>query len=320
MAVGYPTPKLHQHRIHHCIEQRTVTSSVHQAREALGHRLRDIRMDARLTGRGLAALAGWHSSKVSKIEYGKQTPTEDDIRTWCHRTGANQHIPDLIATVRNIEAMYVEWRRMLGTGTRRRQRTSRTLEAQTQLMRWYEPVLIPGILHTAEYAKAVMRKVIDFYDIPDDLDDGVAERMERQQVLYRGNHRFHFIIAHQSLFTTVGDTNVMIGQLDRLLAVTSLPRVSFGIIPTRAEYRVPTNQFIMFDNRLVHVETISAEVAITQPREIALYTRVFDQLIQQAITGPAARTLITDALNYLQNQKTSERHNDQPDDNGPQDR
>jgi transcriptional regulator with XRE-family HTH domain len=278
-----------------------VTSSVHEAREALGHRLRDIRKDAELTGKELATLAGWHSSKVSKIEYGKQVPSEDDIRVWCRHARANNQIVDLIATVRNIEEMYVEWRRMLGTGTRRRQQASRTLEAKTRLMRWYEPLLVPGILHTAEYAEAVMRSVIEFYGIPDDLDAGVAERMERQQILYRGNHRFHFLIAQQALLTTVGNDDVMIGQLDRLLAVMSLPRITLGIIPALAEYRVPTNQFIMFDNRLVHVETISAELTIKQPREIALYCKVFDELIKLAITGNNARTLITSTLDLRRN-------------------
>lgn len=186
-----------------------MTSSVHEAREALGHRLRDIRKDAGLTGRELATLAGWHSSKVSKIEYGKQAPSEDDIRLWCRHVRANNQVVDLIATVRNIEAMYVEWRRILGTGTRRSQHASRTLEAKTQLMRWYEPLLVPGVLHTAEYAQAVMRKVIEFYGIPDDLDAGVAERMERQQILYRGNRRFHFLIAQQALLTTVRGNGVL---------------------------------------------------------------------------------------------------------------
>lgn len=275
-----------------------MTSSVHEAREALGHRLRDIRKDAGLTGRELAALAGWHSSKVSKIEYGKQAPSEDDIRLWCRHARANNQVADLIATVRNIEAMYVEWRRILGTGTRRRQHASLTLEAKTRLMRWYEPLLVPGVLHTAEYAQAVMRKVIEFYGIPDDLDAGVAERMERQQILYRGDHRFHFLIAQQALLTTVGDNNVMMGQLDRLLAVMSLPRITLGVIPTFAEYRVPANQFIMFDNRLVHVETVSAELTIKQPREIALYGKVFDELTKLAVTGNDARALVTSALDY----------------------
>jgi uncharacterized protein DUF5753 len=236
---------------------------------------------------------------VSKIEYGKQTPSEDDIRVWCHHTGAEDQIPDLIATVRHIEAMYVEWRRMLGTGTRRRQQTSRTLEAQTRLMRWYEPLLVPGILHTVEYATAIMRRVIEFYQIPDDLDAGVATRMERQQALYRGDHRFHFIIAQQVLLTSVGDTSVMTGQLDRLLTIMSLPRIQLGIIPAQADYQVPTNQFIMFDDRLVHVETISAELTISQPREIALYGKAFRQLSEQAVYRHDARTLITTALENL---------------------
>jgi hypothetical protein len=245
---------------------------------------------------GLAALVGWtNSSKVSKIEHGKQTPSEDDIRAWCQHTAAAEQIPDLIATVRNIEAMYIEWRRMLEVGTRR-QHASKTLEAQTTLMRWFEPMLIPGILHTAAYARAVMRRVIDFYRIPDDLEAGVAARMERQQILYRGTQRFHFIIAHQALLTTVGSTEVMIGQLDRLLAVTSLARVTFGILPAGAEYRVPTNQFIMFDDRLVNVETVSAELAVSQPREIALYGKAFNELAQQAVYGQAARQLVSQAL------------------------
>lgn len=274
-----------------------MTSSVHQAREALGQRLRDIRRTAGISGVELAARAGWNnSSKVSKIEHGKQTPSEDDIRAWCDHTGAKTQIPDLIATVRNIEAMYVEWRRMLEVGTRRRQHISKTLEAQTQLMRWYEPLLIPGLLHTAEYATAIMRRVIDFYKIPDDLEAGVATRMERQQILYRGHRKFHFVIAHQAILTTVGDTATMIGQLDRLLAVTSLARVRFGIIPPGAEYLVPANQLIMFDDRLVHVETISAELAISQPREIALYAKAFDELARQAVYGQAARALILRAL------------------------
>lgn len=273
-----------------------MTSSVHQAREALGHRLRDLRKDAGLSGVGLAERASWHSSKVSKIEYGRQTPSEEDIRVWCRHTGADDQLPDLIAAVRHIEATYVEWRRTLGTGTRRRQNTSRKLEAGTRLLRWYEPVLVPGLLHTAEYAAAVLRRVIDFYRVPDDLEAGVATRLQRQQILYRGDHRCHFVVAQQALATTVGDDEVMIGQLDRLLAAMSLPRVTLGIVPSAAEYLVPVNQFILYDERLVQVETISAELTVTPPREIALYVAAFDALAGQAVYGPAARELISSAL------------------------
>jgi transcriptional regulator with XRE-family HTH domain len=273
--------------------------TVHQAREALGNRLRDLRKEAGLTGRRLAALASWPGSKVSKIEYGKQTPTDDDIRTWCLLTGSEDQAPDLIVAARDIETMYIEWRRKLRTGTRRRQEASLVLEADTRLLRWFEPLLVPGILHTAEYAKAVLSRVIAFYEVPDDLDTGVSARMERQQVLYKAGHHFHIVMAEQALKTEVGGPDVMVGQLDRLLAVSSLPRMTLGIIPDRSPYQVPSNQFIIFDDRLVHVEAVSAELAITQPREIALYDRAFRSLAGLAVYGPGARGLISRELAHL---------------------
>jgi transcriptional regulator with XRE-family HTH domain len=276
-----------------------LSNTVHQARETLGNRLRGLRKDAGLTGTQFARLAGWHSSKVSKIEHGRQMPSEDDLRSWCQHCQALDQIPDLVASVRNIEAMYVEWRRILHTGTRRRQEASITLESETRLFRWYEPELVPGVLHTAEYAAAVMARVIDFYGIPDDLEAGVAARMERQQILYRGDHRFHFVVAEQALSTMVGHRSVMIGQLDRLLTILSMPRIRFGILPTRHPYRAPTNQFIIFDDRIVHVEAISAEVAITQPREIALYAKAFQQLSQSATYGEQAKEQIAAASSEL---------------------
>lgn len=122
---------------------------------------------------------------------------------------------------------------------------------------------------------------------------------ERQQILYNGNHRFHFIIAQQALLTIVGDTETMIGQLDRLLTALSLPRVRLGLVPAPTLYRVPTNQFIMFDDRMVHVETVSAELTITQPREIALYGKVFEELSKSAVYGQGARQLIMGRLSEL---------------------
>ncbi|MBF6326942.1 helix-turn-helix domain-containing protein [Nocardia transvalensis] len=273
-----------------------MTSSLHEAQEALGARLRELRLDAEISGTELARRAGWHQTKVSKIEYGKTKPTEADIRAWCSHTGSESQLPDLIATLRNIEAAWMEWRRVLGTGTKRRQQLSIKLEAETEVMRWYEPRLIPGLLQTAEYAEEILRNVIEFQNVPNDLDEGVSKRMERQQILYRRNHKFHFVVAEQALRTTVGNDRIMLGQLDRLLAVVGMPRVTLGIVPADARYRVPTSNFIMFDNNRVMVETVTAELTITQPREIAQYGRAFDVLAKQSVTGDAARELIRKAL------------------------
>lgn len=271
-----------------------MTAPAQQARQALGARLREIRRHAGLTARAVAHAHGWVPSKVSKLEHGGQTPTEHDIRAWCRTCAAENQIPDLIASLRNVESAYLELKRMR---LPHRQRQSITWEAETRLMRWYEPFVVPGLLQTPTYAEALLCRVLDFYHgSRDDLDAMLAARLQRQTVLYRGDHRFHFLIAEQVLHTTVGDTAIMIGQLDRILVAMSLPSVVLGIIPADTEYVVPISNFCMFDRRRVLVETVTAELTITQPREIALYEKTFHGLVAQAIIGDTARTMIRTAL------------------------
>ncbi|WP_280330667.1 helix-turn-helix domain-containing protein [Nocardia wallacei] len=270
------------------------SSSVRDAREALGARLRDLRKDAGLSGVQLAELAGWQSSKISKIESGKQTPAEADIRIWCRHCKAKSQIPDLIATLRNLEAAYVEWKRI--AGIRRKQQQLHTLEEGTRLTRWFEPVIMPGLLQTPDYMRAMLTKVAAFYRHDEPVDDGIAARLERQHVLRHGNHRFNFVLAEQVLYTTVGSDDVMIGQLDHLLSVMRLPNVVVSIIPAMSDYQVPTTNFVIFDRKVASVETISAELTITQPRELVLYEQVFQTLLDQAVVGEAARVLVGKAM------------------------
>ncbi len=271
-------------------------TAAHEARESLGARLRELRKGARLTGIRLAELAGWDNSKVSRLEHGRQTPSEDDIRTWCHFTNANLQIPDLIASARNIEAAYLEWRRIAALGHQRLQQRTIAVEAETELVRGYDPDLIPGLLQTRDYASLVLKACIDSIGGRDELAAAVDVRMERQQVLRTGIHRFHFIVAEQALYTTVGDDEVMIEQLGHLLDVMRLPRLVVGVIPRMGEFRCPTNNFLMYDRRLVQVETVSAELTITQPRELVLYEKTFQSLATQTLKGEAARNVIAAAL------------------------
>ncbi len=162
---------------------RVSTTPVKQVREALGARLREIRADANLTGRALAAVCEWHFTKISKFEHGAQAPSEQDIRAWCRACNAEDHVPDLIATVRAIESMYVEWQRHMRAGLKRSQTASVPLYERTKLFRGYENTVIPGLFHTAEYAAAIFRFWNEFLDLPNDVDEAVAARMERQRIL-----------------------------------------------------------------------------------------------------------------------------------------
>ena len=95
------------------------SSSAKQEREALGVRLRELRKDAGLTARALATATGQHYTRVSKIEHGVQAPTDDDIRRWCRACGADDQVPDLIATLRAVDSAYLEFRRQSRAGMKR---------------------------------------------------------------------------------------------------------------------------------------------------------------------------------------------------------
>lgn len=278
-------------------------SPARQAREALGARLREIRKEASLTGRAVAASIGCHFTKISRIENGGQAPTEDNIKAWCRACNAEDQIPDLIATARAIESMYVEWRRQTRAGMKRLMLTPVPLYERTTLFRIYEHSAIPGLFQTAEYSAAILSYFIDFLGAPNDLDAALQARMERQKIIYAGKRRFVVVLEENALRVQVGSPEVMVGQLDRLFVMMSLPRVILGVIPQAAPRRTFTQvPFWIYDNTMVGVETPTAKLEIVQPREISLYAEMFEHLRQSAVYGPQARAIIARAIDDLTNQ------------------
>src|SRR5437879_13267107 len=94
----------------------TGVTRVHEARRALGLRLRELRRQAGLTGSRLAASLSWPASKVSKLENGRQTPTDGDILAWTTATGAPGEAEVLLASLHTLETQHAEWRRILRSG------------------------------------------------------------------------------------------------------------------------------------------------------------------------------------------------------------
>lgn len=274
-----------------------MTTSADQARASLGIRLRDIRRDAGLSGTELARLGCWQPSKVTKIEHGRQTPSEADLRVWCEHCRAHADLPDLIAAVRSIETQFAEWRRIMRSGTRRRQEASAVVYERARLFRVYEPAVIPGLLQTREYAVTVLLTFTDFVRAPQDAEEGADARLERQRVLTHGDRRFHMLLGEQALRTNVGGAEVMVPQLEHLLELLRLPRLRLGIIPIDAPYRVPLNNgFWLLDESLVQFDTYTAELSLIRPDEIAMYSRAFERLAALAVYGAEARDIIEGVL------------------------
>ncbi|MFD3325767.1 helix-turn-helix domain-containing protein [Streptomyces sp. NPDC058701] len=278
-----------------------MSDQARETREALGARLRGFRKDAGFSsGRAFAAATGWQESKVSRIENGKQTASEEDIRVWCQTTGHEADFLDLVATVRHIDEMWMDWRRQLQDGAENRQKKSLPLYQKTRVFRIWEPTTIWGTIQTADYAENIFNQVLHFYETPADTEAAVAKRLERQKYLYEGGRIFNVLLGEQALYSNHGGSEVMRAQLDRLLAVLALPRLSLGIVPRSAPLALWIGHgFAMFDDKLVMVETYSAEMSVTQPREIELYRKAFELHRQAAVYGQNARALILRAIDHF---------------------
>jgi transcriptional regulator with XRE-family HTH domain len=276
------------------------SDAARKAQQALGLRLRELRKDAGLSGRELAAATGWHFTRVSKIENGVQAPTDQDIRTWCTACSAEDQIADLIAQARAVESMYMEFKRRTRAGMKQLLQAGGDLYDQTERFRIYEHNVIPGLFQTAEYAAALLSFWIDFLETRNDIEAAVAARIERQSILYRGAKTFSIVLEEAAIRTQFGTSETMAGQMDRLLSVMTLPNISFGIVPQMIQRRtVGSTGFWIFDDTLVSLETPTASIDVSQPQEIALYERMFEQLRQPAIYGRDARRLILRVLDEL---------------------
>ncbi|MEU0242053.1 helix-turn-helix transcriptional regulator [Nocardiopsis sp. NPDC006198] len=275
-------------------------SNVHEARTALGNRLRGLRKQAGLSGRELAESLSWQASKISKIENGKQTPSDQDVLDWTRATNSESEVEDLLASLHTLEIQHAEWQRQLRTGLRPHQNEIAELNARTRLFRVFESTYIPGLLQTAGYARSRFAQSITVFKIRNDINEAVQARMQRQDILYRPDKRFHFVITEAALRYRLCPPEVMLAQLDRLVSMSALPNVRLGIIGFETAYVVaPAHGFWLLDDERVMVETFSAELNLAQPQETGLYSRVFESLAGVASYGRSARAIITRVIDDL---------------------
>lgn len=274
-------------------------SNIQQAREALGTHLRALRRDTGLNGKEFAAQLGWTASKVSKLELGQQTPTPADLAAWAQAAGAPSAADALNDELVALESFYQEYRRRVRSGMRFRQQEAFDTEAKARRIRVFDTHYVTAFFQTAEYARAMLTKGARLHGAPDDVDEAVATRLRRQDLLYRPGKQFHVVMAEAALRSgAAAPPEVMTAQLDRLVAATALgPNVRLGVIPFEVEWPIFLDHgFWIIDEDFVIVETIAAELRLTRPDEVDIYTKIFDQLAAIAAYGAAARAIITRAL------------------------
>ncbi len=272
-----------------------------EARRALGKRLRELRLRTGLSGRELAESLSWARSKVSKLENGNQTPTEADIRAWAAATGDEGEIESLLISLHTLEVRHADWKRILRAGLRPHQNELAELDLRTKLIRAFEVSVIPGLLQTPGYARARFVEGVRTMNLVNDIDEAVRGRIGRQEILHRPGKQFHFVLTEAALRYRLCSPDVMLSQLGHLISLTALPNVRLGIIAFDAQYATsPWHGFWIYENEKVLVETMTAELDLRQPEEIARYSSAFDQLAAVASYGRSARAIITRVIDDLE--------------------
>lgn len=282
------------------------TATYQRERRRLAERLRALRQAAGFSGNRFARRIGWPQSKVSKIETAKQLPTDDDLRQWADGVEAG------VETVRELQSLldqareeYASWKanyRAAG-GASGKQADSLALELEATRIREFVPAFIPGLLQTAEYARELLHRPAGpsaFGASEPDIDQMVAVRMQRQQILYRPGRQIQIVVLEAALRSRVCSPTTLAGQLDRLLAVAGLPALEFGVVPFDEDVPVyPLTGFAVFNDDLVVIETVTGEQQLSDPDEVALYEQFFDLLRQAARYGRESAAIVQRALAEL---------------------
>ncbi len=264
-------------------------------RARLAARLRALRATAAPSGNQFAALIGWQQSRVSKLETGKQLPTEADIQTWVAATRPSKSVEaELLGLLAAARIEYVTHRdesRAEG-GLAKVQQQQAALESQTTHIAEWQPAMVPGLVQTAAYTRELLEKP-DRPTMTEGVDPEAVttERIRRQDILYQPGRRIELIVGEAALRSTPGTIKTLLGQLDRLVSVSDLPTVELGIVPFPMMPVMPLSSFSLHDD-VVYIETLTGEQQLYEPDEVAVYNKAFELLRAASRTGPDAVLLI----------------------------
>lgn len=268
----------------------------HRAR--LAARLRALRAAAgHRSGNAFAGVLGWRQSKVSKLETGKQLPSDDDLVAWLQATdpAAADELSALLAATR-VE--YAAWRGVARTagGLAAHQAEIERWEATASRVGEYQPAMVPGLAQTADYAAALLGLPHGpaGADVPSDSEIAgiVAARMRRQEILYQPGRSVQIVLGEAALWASPGERDTLLGQLGKLETVASMPAVQLGVVPLTRMPVMPLSGFRIYDESAVVVETLGGEQQLDDPDEVAGYGRALDLLIEAAAVGDEAVSLI----------------------------
>ncbi|WP_405609902.1 helix-turn-helix domain-containing protein [Streptomyces sp. NBC_00076] len=271
-------------------------------RRKLGAELRSLRTGTGLTSGEAARLVGWHQSKVSRIETGASGVKPADVRLLLDAYGVrDSQLRELLLVLAGSDestGRHHWWHAYRGV-LPPTYRDFISLESQASEMRTLETSVVPGLLQTAEYARAVTRAAADGLD--DERVDALVEvRLARQDVLRsQPPLTLGAVLDEAVLRREVGGPKVMERQLERLVEAARLPQVRLQVLPFAAGAHIGvTGPFVIFsfsstsDLDVVVLDHLTSSLYLERKEDLQAYTEAFNSLQFHALSPK-------DSLDYI---------------------
>jgi transcriptional regulator with XRE-family HTH domain len=264
-------------------------------RRELGALLRALRSEKGLTVEQVAERLLCSPSKVSRMETGHGLASPRDIRDLCDLyevtdEAERDRMADLARQAKQQgwwQSYDLDFDTFVG------------LEAEALATKYYQSTILPGLLQTADYARAVHEAVVPRLS-PERVDALVEVRMMRQQLLTRDPPiTISAVLDEAALHRAVGGPHVMWAQMKRLIEVARRPNVTMQVIPYAAGAHPAmdsTFRILEFSESvpsIVYVEGLVGWIYLDRPTEIERYQEVFQSLCSTALGPQDSIDLIT---------------------------
>ena len=261
-------------------------------RRVFGAMLRYYRTRAGMSQEQLGARVYLSPDMIGKIEQGQRTPTLQFI-------DACEAVPELEANGA-LRELREQLRDFLGKRAYPGWFANwPDQEARAVCLKNYQLAVVPGLLQTEDYARALLTDRIG--RDPDEVDDLVAARLERQAILERSNAPELWVVIDEAvLHRPVGGTYVMRDQLSHLIEAARRPKIVFQVIPASVGVHdgLPGAGFVIAEFRgaqpVAYQETAVRGQVIEDADDVGLLASLWDRLRAEALPRRASLDLVED--------------------------
>ncbi|WP_083887472.1 helix-turn-helix domain-containing protein [Nocardia asiatica] len=286
-------------------------------RRALGRQLRELRERNDISQNAAARIIETSPQTYGRLEDGKVTKTTDlIINALANAFNASDEerrlLLDLAQEIREAPTSKGGlWRAHADVIPKAFNHYLALEEAARRIVTW-QTILIPGLLQTREYRRALVWA--ERPNVPSEEVERVLDFvMRRQELLNSGDFHFEAILSEAVLRYLVGGPGIISDQFRHLVELSEMPNVSLRIVPFDAQTPVayiPRSPFVMFDfpplptsrqvePPVVYIEGYVGDLYLERDVEVAQYADVVRRLAQVALPEAASRDLVPASMKEL---------------------